>query len=142
MPDDILVPLDGSAPSWSALDFALSNYKDADVVVLNVVNPMEGVYAADPMGGDYWEGWEENAEGRADRLFEEARERAEEVGRELTTAVEMGSPARTIIDYAEEHDVEHIVMGSHGRRGVTRILLGSVAELVVRRAAVPVTIVR
>jgi nucleotide-binding universal stress UspA family protein len=142
MPDRILVPLDGSEPSWAAFEFALANHGDADIVVLNVINPMEGVYAADPLGGDYWDGWQENAEERAGRLFAEAEELAAESDVDLTTATEMGSPAQAIIDYAEEHDVDHVVMGSHGRKGVSRILLGSVAELVVRRAAIPVTIVR
>jgi len=46
------------------------------------------------------------------------------------------------VEYAEESDVDHIVIGSHGRSGVSRILLGSVAESVVRRADMPVTVVR
>jgi nucleotide-binding universal stress UspA family protein len=46
------------------------------------------------------------------------------------------------VDYAAEHDIDHIVVGSHGRTGASRILLGSVAETVARRSPVPVTIVR
>jgi nucleotide-binding universal stress UspA family protein len=42
----------------------------------------------------------------------------------------------------DEHDVDHVVMGSNGRRGVSRLVLGSVAERVVRGAPVPVTVVR
>jgi len=142
MAERILVPLDGSDPSWEALRFALDEYDAADVVVLNVINPMEGAYGADAMGGDYWEGWYENAEGRAEQLFEEARERAGDRGDDLVTVSETGPPGRTIVDYAEVNDVDHIVIGSHGRKGVSRILLGSVAESVVRRATVPVTIIR
>ena len=44
--------------------------------------------------------------------------------------------------YAEENDIDHIVVGSHGRGGVSRMLLGSVAETVARRSSVPVTIIR
>ncbi|MFW6265865.1 MAG: universal stress protein, partial [Halanaeroarchaeum sp.] len=44
--------------------------------------------------------------------------------------------------YVEETDVDHVVIGSHGRSGVGRILLGSVAERVVRRSPTPVTVVR
>lgn len=142
MADRILVPLDGSDPSWAAFDFAVEEHDDAEIVALNVINPMEGAYGTDAMGGDYWEGWYDNAEDRAERLFEEARERAGERGDAIVTASETGQPGRTIVEYAEEHDVDHIVMGSHGRRGVSRILLGSVAEVVVRRASVPVTIIR
>ncbi len=57
------------------------------------------------------------------------------------TAVEAGDPARTIVRYADDHGVDGIVVGSHGREGVARYLLGSVAETVVRRAAVPVTVI-
>ena len=49
-----------------------------------------------------------------------------------------GSPAYGIVDYAKEHDIDIIVMGTHGRGGVTRVLLGSVAERVVRIAPCPV----
>ena len=142
MADRILVPVDGSDPSWDALEFALSEHGDAEIVVINVINPMEGAYGADAMGGDYWEGWYENAEARAEGLFDDARDRASEAGADIETVKETGPPARTIVDYAEEHDIGHIIIGSHGRKGVSRILLGSVAEAVVRRATVPVTIVR
>ncbi len=52
------------------------------------------------------------------------------------------APAPAIIDYAAEHDMDLIVMGTHGRRGVRRLLIGSVAEEVVRRAPCPVFTVR
>jgi len=48
------------------------------------------------------------------------------------------SPAFGIVDYAKEHDIDLIVIGTHGRGGVTRMLLGSVAEKVVRMAPCPV----
>ena len=53
-----------------------------------------------------------------------------------------GNPPRAIIHYADENEVGHIVIGSHGRTGVSRFLLGSTAETVVRRSAVPVTMIR
>ena len=49
---------------------------------------------------------------------------------------------REIIGFAEDNDVSHIVIGSHGRTGASRVLLGSVAQTVVRRAPTPVTVVR
>ena len=142
MADRVLVPIDGSEQAWNALEYAIRERPDDEIVVLNVINPMEGVYATDAMGGDYWEGWYDNAEERAERLFEEARDVAGGMDASVETASATGQPARTIVEYAEEHDVDHIVIGSHGRSGVSRILLGSVAESVVRRANVPVTIVR
>ena len=143
MGNRVLVPIDGSEQSWNALEYALDECgTDDEVVVLNVINPMEGVYAGDAMTGDYWEGWYDNAEARAGRLFEEARDRAGDRGDEIETVQQTGQPARTIVEYAEANDVDHIVIGSHGRSGVSRILLGSVAESVVRRADMPVTVVR
>ena len=142
MADTILVPIDGSEQAWAALDYALGEHGDDEIRLLYVINPMEGVYASDAMGGDYWAGWYDAAEERADRLFEDARERAGDSADDLVIAHETGAPARTIVEYAEAEGVDHIVIGSHGRSGVSRVLLGSVAEAVARRASVPVTIVR
>ena len=75
-------------------------------------------------------------------LMDEVRRLADDVGVAVSTAVERGAPARRINDYVEEHGIEQIIMGSHGRRGVKRLVFGSVAEQVVRRAPVPVTVVR
>lgn len=142
MGDRVLVPIDGSEQSWHALEYVLEERPDDEIVALHVINPMEGVYATDAMGGDYWTGWYDSAEERAGDLFEEAEERAGDRRDDLTTVKETGPPAQTIVDYAEAHDVDHIVIGSHGRSGVSRVLLGSVAESVARRATVPVTIIR
>ncbi|AEH39350.1 universal stress protein [Halopiger xanaduensis] len=141
-----LVPLDGSPQSWAAFDHAVSNYDGETITTLHVVDPMEGIYSDYGGGGYYDAGAHERAVERGQELGERARERADDAGiletTVLETAVETGPPARTILEYADENDVDHIVMGSHGRSGVARILLGSVAETVTRRARVPVTIVR
>ncbi|MFC5367568.1 universal stress protein [Salinirubrum litoreum] len=60
----------------------------------------------------------------------------------VETAVVRGFPAEEILRYAEEHDADLLVMGTHGRTGVGRVLLGSVTERVVRRARIPVVTVR
>ena len=72
------------------------------------------------------------------RLFERSAEGSTVV---LERAVEGGKPTRVIVDYAEDEFIDHVVMGSHGRQGVSR-LLGSVAKTVVRRSPVPVTVTR
>jgi nucleotide-binding universal stress UspA family protein len=59
----------------------------------------------------------------------------------VRTVHEVRHPARTVVDHATRDDVDHVV-GSHGREGVSRLLLGSVAEKIVRRSPVPVTVVR
>ncbi|MUV60442.1 universal stress protein [Halobacterium sp. CBA1126] len=138
----ILVPVDGSEQSGEALEYALEHFKDADITAINVIDPIEAGYTAQATVPGYSEEWFEQAKEAAEELFDEAQETADEYDHELATATEVGRPSRAIVDYADENDVNHIVMGSHGRSGVSRILLGSVAESVVRRSPVPVTIVR
>ncbi|MBZ6496897.1 universal stress protein [Natrinema longum] len=142
----VLVPIDGSPQSWAAFDHAVSNHDGATITTLHVVDPMEGVYSDYGGGGYYDAQTHDRAVERGEALGDRARDRADDAGlletTALETAVETGPTARTILEYAEENDADHIVMGSHGRSGVARILLGSVAETVARRAPVPVTIVR
>ncbi|NKE36626.1 universal stress protein [Natronococcus sp. JC468] len=140
----VLVPLDGSESSWAALDHAAENYAGDRISVLHVVDPDPGSYAG---GGYYYDPKAlDRARERGEELCEDARERLREAGVlesiAFETAVEVGGVSRTILEYAETEDVDHVVVGSHGREGVSRILLGSVAETVARRAPVPVTIVR
>jgi nucleotide-binding universal stress UspA family protein len=60
----------------------------------------------------------------------------------VDTEITAGSPPRSIIGYDDDNDVSQIVIGNHGRETIARFLLGSVAEAVIRRSAVPVTVVR
>ena len=62
--------------------------------------------------------------------------------RALTTVSEIGDPKRVVVDYADEEDVDQIVLGAHGREESGRSVFGSVAEIVARRATVTVTLVR
>ena len=136
----ILVPIDGSAQSTDALQYAADEFDPSEITLLHVIDPIEAGYSATASVPGYSEEWYKHQQEEAESLFEEARELVD--GAELTTATEVGRPSRTIVEYAEENDIDHIIMGSHGRSGVTRILLGSVAEAVVRRSPIPVTIVR
>jgi nucleotide-binding universal stress UspA family protein len=144
MTSHVLVPYDESEGSSHALEHALEQYPDGTITLLNVIDLVEAGYSS-PVDGTlpgFWEEWLENEKASTEQLFERARETARDSGVELETESVVGRPTRAINEYAKEHDVDHIVMGSHGRSGVTRVLLGSVAEGVVRRAPVPVTVVR
>jgi nucleotide-binding universal stress UspA family protein len=132
----ILVPIDGSPKSEAAIRFVTEEWPDATVVLLNVIDPVDSGYSgsAFPSGAEEW--YERERDAAEERLTDLASEH----GIDAETVVVAGRPAGSIVDAAA--DVDHVVMGSHGRTGVSRVILGSVAEAVVRRSPVPVTIVR
>ncbi|MFD1598912.1 universal stress protein [Halobellus rarus] len=140
MPKHVLVPVDGSPQSLHAVGFVSTEWDDVAVTLLHVINPVQAGYRAGvlPSGS---EEWYQEAKAESEEILEEARARLETDG-DVETAIEVGRPAATIVEAARERDVDHVVVGSHGRRGVSRLVLGSVAEHVARRSPVPVTIVR
>lgn len=135
----ILLPTDGSEAVEPAIEAALdiaARY-DATLHVLYIVDASSVVAGA----GDGFTGIDNllselEASGReaADKIVA----RAESAEIEAQTAVRQGSPREDILTYAAEQDVDLIVMGTHGRTGVKRTLLGSVTEAVVRHAEIPV----
>ncbi len=140
----VLVPVDGSEESERALEHALDTFPEAAITLIHVVNPVS-TYSYG--GDDYFdaEGYQaamEQKQERGEELLEACREIAAEHGVDAETVLTPGSPGKEIIKAAEANDVDQIVMGSRGRSGVGRVLFGSVAETVTRRASVPVTIVR
>lgn len=132
--------MDHSPLARRALEFALDVHPTAEITVLHVVDYVEESYSAEMLVGP--EELRKRAEERAERLFEEARERAADYDTALTTVIKFGNPSRTIVEYADEHDVDLVVMGSHGRSLVSRVLIGDTAQTVIQRASVPVTVVR
>lgn len=135
----VLVPVDGSEPSDAALEYALEQFGDDEITVLYVMDPVDGSTAWGPGSAD---DWVSAAEERSKSVLSAAEEHASNAGVSVRTESVVGRPARAIVDHAEEHGIGHIVVGSHGRDGISRVLLGSVAETVVRRSPVPVTVVR
>lgn len=101
------------------------------------------LHVVDPSEGDYVEPAEDNRPTeRSTELLETANERAATKGIDVETDTTTGSPADAILEYAADNGIDHVVMGSRGRSGLSRLLLGSVAEMVVRRSSIPVTVVR
>ncbi|MFP8953457.1 universal stress protein [Natrialbaceae archaeon A-arb3/5] len=140
----ILVPIDESDRSSDALEYALTEYGDETIIALHVINPREFFSAGGIESGitANQEQLQEAAEGRAEEVLDSARDETMARGVEIETETLIGDVANSIVSYADEQAVDHIVIGSHGRSGASRVLLGSVAETVTRRAAVPVTVVR
>ncbi len=140
----VLVPIDDSDCSTRALEFALEEYGDARITAVHVIDPGD-VYRATGIESGSMANYEQlrkNHEERAEGLLESARRTADDAGVEIETDHVLGGVSRTILEYVEDHDVDHVVVGSHGRTGAGRILMGSVAERIARRSPVPVTIVR
>lgn len=135
----LLVPVDNSDCAREACRFAAEEFDDATLVLLHVINPAEAGYSAQASIPSFSEEWYDQQRSTAETLFDDLER---DIDAPTERDIEVGQPTKTIVEYANEHDIDHIVMGSHGRSGVSRLLLGSVAEVVVRRASVPVTVVR
>ncbi|MDS0222034.1 universal stress protein [Haloarcula sp. S1AR25-5A] len=139
----ILVPVDSSDQATAACEFAAEEYPEATLVLVHVINPAEAGYSAEASIPSFSEEWYNQQEAAATELLDELEATVTDAGVEsVERVIEVGRPTKVIVDYAADHDIDQIVMGSHGRSGMSRILLGSVAEIVVRRASVPVTVVR
>lgn len=78
----------------------------------------------------------------AQNLIEQTAQPLRDAGFRVNTSIEEGEPRTAIVDYAERVKADLIVVGSHGRRGLSRLLLGSVSEYVARHAPCSVEIVR
>ncbi len=141
MPDNVLVAFDGSPLSERALTYAIENFAGATLTTIYVINPIDSVIDVEAGGLPVAEDWYDNARDRATRTHTTATDLAGEHNLELNTVTEVGRPAQVILEYAADHGIDQIVMGSHGRSGIDRTLLGSVAETVTRRARIPVTII-
>lgn len=138
MYERILLPTDGSDASDRAVEQAIGLARETGAA-LHVLFVVEDIPYAPEMMDD-------EVEGQLRDVGEEAidgiRARADEAGVEVVPALREGAPHTTILEYADESDADVIAMGTHGRSGLDRYLLGSVTERVVRTADVPVLTVR
>jgi nucleotide-binding universal stress UspA family protein len=147
MYERILVPTDGSRVAQAAVEHAvdLAEKYDAEVHALYVADTDAIVYS---LGTEQLDRIEQgNFQGMTD-LRKDAegatghvKALAEERGLAVVERHAGGRPHRVIADYAEEEGIDLVVMGSHGRSGVRRALLGSVTERTLRSTHVPVLVV-
>jgi nucleotide-binding universal stress UspA family protein len=141
MYDSVLVATDGSSGTTETLAHATSIARDNDATLHGLYVVDRRLYlAADKSNQDeVRQSLEEEGEVALDDIVVGG----EESGVEVVTTMEEGIPHKTITDYAEQEDIDLIVMGTHGRTGRDRVAnLGSVTERVVQSAPVPVLVVR
>ncbi|RBI62091.1 universal stress protein [halophilic archaeon] len=138
MYDDLLVPVDESAGATTALEHAreIAERFGSTVHVLNVANTNRDSVTV--VGTDVVDALEHEGEGVVEEVATDLRD----AGIDCRTEVLQGDPAATIADYAESQNFDLVVMPTHGRSGLSRYLLGSVTEKVVRLSPVPVLTVR
>jgi nucleotide-binding universal stress UspA family protein len=140
----ILVPIDGSECSLNAAKYAIKVAKDenAELFCIHVIAGVPYGYASSPPAIDqYFKDIEEKAQSWFDKVRCMAKnERMPELKTETFTDVK--SVIGSIIDYATSRDVDLIVIGTRGRTGLKRFLMGSVANGVVQHAHCPVLLVR
>jgi len=141
----ILVPVDGSATSLRGLDEALRLARDqrASILLLHVVHDF--LTAGGPGAAVYMTQLRQDLRERGQRILEEASQRAQREGVEVETRMAEtpgGSVGELIVEQAQAWPADLLVLGTHGRRGIRRLLMGSDAEYVVRMTPVPVLLVR
>ena len=134
MYNKILLPTDGSEGSEAPLEHALSIAEKYDA-------ELHVIFVADirvDSSSDIWANvlgqLEEVGDEATDKLVEKIRDSDFEVSKEVIR----GIPHKEINSYAEENDIDLITVGTHGRTGMDRILLGSVTEKIVRTSEIPV----
>ena len=137
----VLVPFDDSEPAREALEYSFELFPNGEFVALTVADTSAVPFIPNSADDETDEQVEEMLAEATEQL-RVAEEIADERGEPLETYTRIGSPSQEIVDFAEENGIDHVVIGSRGRSGVKRILLGSVAEVVVRHSSVPVTVVR
>ena len=135
----VLLPCDFSDTSFAAIDEAFGMIdKTTNVFVLHVLRPTSSIYEAGIIVD-----LTPDAQGkRSVAALKSMKERIEGPHNRTSFDVRIGDPGSEVVHFAKEIDADFIIMPSHGRTGIARLLLGSVAERVLRLAECPVIVLR
>jgi nucleotide-binding universal stress UspA family protein len=152
MLEKIVVPLDGSGLAEEVLPVVeeLASKLSAEVVLLQaVITLTEAMREAGPgpgmtpeLGVDVAKQRVESETAEAERYLEATSKSLQAKGLKVSTAIAEGLPAGAILEYAKESNASLIALATHGRGGLARAMMGSVADAVVRHSEVPVLLVR
>ncbi len=137
----ILIATDGSEYTKNSVDYGIDLAKNtgAELHAIYVVDT--AAFASIPMDAA-WESMYELLRQEGDEATKYVADKAQAEGLEVDRNTIEGHPADEIIKYAEKNSISIIVMGTLGKSGLDRFLLGSVAEKVVRNSKIPVLVVR
>ena len=141
----VIVPLDGSEFAESVLPYAasLSRKMDMGVTLVQVLSQDEFIYGGGAYGiREYLPRIREEARAEARKYLTGVARQLRQKGLDISVEMVHGSPASTITEMARAADHDMIALTTHGRSGISRLLLGSVAESVIRKSGDPVLIVR
>ena len=138
MYNTVLIPTDGSEPAARAVEQGLeiADRFDATLHVLYAAD-LDDRTPLDISSSQAAESMREYGQQLTGGVAEQAP-----AGLEVVQAVEEGDPREVILAYVDEHDVDVVVMGTHGRRGLDKLLLGSVTEHVMRNVTCSVLVTR
>jgi len=141
----ILAPLDGSPIGDCILNYTrliASGCENPEVHLLHILEPMPYALASKQCVAEYLVTREEDNIRWANDYLEEKRKEMQSDGIKACRVLLKGKAAETIISYAVENAIDLIVISNHGRSGFTKLVLGSVADMVARESPVPVLITR
>ena len=146
----ILVATDGSelADKGVKAGLALAKALQASVVLVTASEPWRDIYPGDPNGmalsTELRDSYRKSRQVDCERILDEARARAKAAGVEVVDAVHVAdrTPADAILETAEAHGADLVVMASHGRSGLRKLLLGSQTQAVLGHGTLPVLVVR
>jgi nucleotide-binding universal stress UspA family protein len=138
----VVVPLDGSECADKAFGVAvdLAKLHGSQIAACSIVDPVLVVGSTPPSPA--MDVVLTDMQNEAHRRIDDAVERAREAGVAARGEVITGVAFERILDFAKRNAADVIVMGTHGREGLPRFFMGSVAEMVLRKSSCPVLIVR
>ncbi len=137
----ILIATDGSEYTKNAVDHGIDLAKSTEAKLYAIYVVDTAAFASIPMDAA-WESMYELLKQEGDEATKYVADKAKAEGLEVERLTIEGHPAEQIAKYAEKNSVDLIVMGTLGKTGLDRFLLGSVAEKVVRTSKIPVLVVR
>ena len=136
----ILIATDGSENTKKAVDYGIELARIAEAEVHAVYVLDAGAFATLPMDAA-WESMYELIRAEGSEALKHVEDQGMESGVPAQCSILEGHPASEIVLYAQEHEIDLIVMGTLGKTGLDRILVGSVATKVVHTSTIPVLIV-